>query len=102
MQQPEEDERFKDEEGKDYVAEMKELMSYASIDTSVLLRRLKLNEKDVLGIYIVGSRLWGSATYSSDWDFIIVLRSWPKGRSSEHNGDIDATVLDKNEFFKRV
>jgi len=90
------------EGGRDYVAEMKELMSYASIDTSVVLRRLKLNEEDVLGLYVVGSRLWGSATYSSDWDFIVVLKKWPEGRSSLHSGDIDASAIDKEEFFKRV
>src|SRR6185437_13317674 len=53
--------------------------------------------------YLQGSRLWGTAIDSSDYDFVIVSSS-PSAppHSSLHNGPIDASVFSIAEFQKRL
>ncbi len=41
---------------------------------SSLCSLLSIKEEEVVGCYLVGSRLWGTATQQSDWDVIIILR----------------------------
>jgi hypothetical protein len=56
-------------------------------------------------VFLVGSRLWGSATFDSDYDFIIVHRCPTAKRpphATLHNGEIDASAVHVDEFKKRV
>lgn len=81
---------------------MSELMSSTRFPLSVLYKRLSLSPSNVLCVFVVGSRLWGTASYDSDWDFTIVLRRFKKRRSFIHSGNIDACVLDVDEYRERV
>jgi len=67
-----------------------------------LINGLKLDPLNVLNIYVVGSRLWGTGTYNSDWDFIIVLKKWKQNRSFLHKKDWDVHVLNKETYENRV
>lgn len=49
---------------------------------SSLCSLLSIREEEVVGCYLVGSRLWGTATQQSDWDVIVVLRG-----EKERKGD---------------
>jgi predicted nucleotidyltransferase len=81
---------------------MRELMKEGRVDTGIVLKRLKVEDADVMCVYLIGSRLWGSASDGSDWDFEIVHRSWKEGsgRSSLHNGELDASMIDKYAFLE--
>ncbi len=73
-----------------------------------MCRSLKLEEKSVVACYVYGSRLWGTASDSSDWDFIIVKRSEksgggkkaadgkaPEKAGNTHVDNIDAAIYDE-------
>jgi predicted nucleotidyltransferase len=81
---------------------MKKLMQESKLTLSSVYTKLKLTEKDVTHVYLVGSRLWGTANSKSDYDFIIVHSKWPKEYQSIHNSEIDATVLHSDEFQRRL
>jgi predicted nucleotidyltransferase len=72
---------------------MKTLLMHARVNKKILLERLKLKENEVLNIYLIGSYLWGCATWSSDFDVIIVHSNWKQSHSVIHNGEIDASIL---------
>jgi len=81
---------------------------------------LKLKEEEVLCFYIYGSRLWGSATYSSDWDIVVVTKSASSlkdktttkveddmflggdGIFMTHVGQLDACIMTHAEFLNRL
>jgi hypothetical protein len=96
------------------------LMQQCKLTLSILLARLQLCAAHTKNVYLIGSRLWGTvrtllaqllqtsafvmqATHSSDWDFMIVYSAgkW-HGKSTIHNGDIDASIMDENEFAQRL
>lgn len=54
----------------------------------VLLAKLRLNPDDVLNVYLMGSRLWGTASDESDYDFVIVM----KDTYNVSNGEILISV----------
>jgi predicted nucleotidyltransferase len=85
----------------DIQSEMITLMKQSKLNLDILISRLQLKKEEVLNVYVIGSRLWGTASYNSDWDFIIVHSKW-KGKSSVHNGEIDATVYDTEEFVQKL
>eukprot|EP00005_Dracoamoeba_jomungandri_P013895 CAMPEP_0174271638 /NCGR_PEP_ID=MMETSP0439-20130205/48546_1 /TAXON_ID=0 /ORGANISM="Stereomyxa ramosa, Strain Chinc5" /LENGTH=144 /DNA_ID=CAMNT_0015361763 /DNA_START=38 /DNA_END=469 /DNA_ORIENTATION=+ len=94
------------ESDSEYSEKMREMiefneMSKSGLSTSVVCKRLKLNEKDVVAVYLLGSRLWGTASWESDWDFIVVHNKW-KDKSTTHSGNIDACVISKTAFIQRV
>lgn len=73
-------------------------------NADAVCKLLSFSPKDVLGIFLYGSRLWGSATSKSDYDFLIVLSdsSSPKPSSTSHKNNIDALCLSRTEFFSRL
>lgn len=86
---------------------MAELRASTHLSLPVVLRRLRLEDDDVVAVFLVGSRLWGSATFESDYDFIVVHRSDPRKsklapHTTLHSGEIDASVLHVDEFRRRV
>lgn len=75
----------------------------ANMNLKIVLDRLKLQDKDVLNVYVMGSRLWGTVTNSSDWDILIVHQcSDAPGHKTAHCGDIDASLLHCDEYRKRL
>jgi len=78
-------------------------MQSSHLTLPTVLKRLQLRDDDVVGVFLVGSRLWGSATYNSDYDFIVVHRNAKMSpHATLHNGEIDASALHLVEFQKRV
>src|SRR5687768_2741938 len=70
------------------------------INLSSVCRLLKLDESNVLALYVYGSRLWGSADATSDWDFVIIKRSNDGKSSGEkvgntHIDNIDAAIYEE-------
>ncbi|KAL6045696.1 hypothetical protein QOT17_003182 [Balamuthia mandrillaris] len=90
--------------------EMEALMSSqaAKLSLPALCQRLRLPEAQVLRCYLVGSRLWGTASHHSDWDFVVVLKDKSGGgggggeKAQLHNGNIDASVLTNSQFLKKI
>lgn len=80
---------------------MMDLQKKSKISLPILMTRLQLNPADVLNAYLMGSRLWGSASYNSDYDFMIVHKKW-SSKASLHSGDIDATMYDQKEFIQKL
>jgi hypothetical protein len=50
---------------------------------------LKLDADRVMAVYVYGSRVWGTATASSDWDFVIVIRAG-KGATTTTSTEVKA------------
>lgn len=62
-----------------------------------ILSLFKLSSSDILNIYPYGSRVYGTATESSDWDYIIVTKSGePKKEIKVTN--MDATLYSQEQF----
>lgn len=72
---------------------------------SSVCAKLGLEEREVLGIFLIGSRLWGTATEQSDWDFEVVCAR-PNKAGKEvwtlHGGNVDATCVTAALFARRV
>lgn len=64
--------------------------------------KLSLTEDSVVGLYLYGSRLWGTAHESSDYDFLVVLKRRDPAAASRHVGNIDVLELSVDEFKKRL
>jgi RNA ligase/AAA domain len=95
------DQRVSDTKGTDDVDPS--LCSEGKImDQSTLLSRLNLKDDDVDNIYVYGSRLWGTAGSSSDFDFIIVRKSDCKKQVTHVGATIDATIMGRREFGERL
>ena len=73
---------------------------YKQVET--ISQKLKLNSSSIKNLYLIGSRLWGTANDKSDWDVMIVLDSDKASKSSMHNSEIDATVYSQKEFLERL
>ncbi len=76
-------------------------------DVKGLCSKLSLAEKDVLGVYLYGSRLWGSASAKSDYDFVVVVKnslgkSDGSGSWTVHNGNCDFLLLSEKVFASRL
>lgn len=74
-------------------------------DVKAVCSKLSLSEKDVLGVYLYGSRLWGSATAKSDYDFLVVVKnalSKADGSWTVHNGNCDFLLMTEKVFASRL
>lgn len=68
-----------------------------------ILASFKLQNFSVNRVYLVGSRLWGTNTESSDFDLLIVADSLPaEVLRSQHNNRYDMTLITQEEFVARV
>eukprot|EP00823_Brevimastigomonas_motovehiculus_P004598 TRINITY_DN3075_c0_g1_i1.p1 TRINITY_DN3075_c0_g1~~TRINITY_DN3075_c0_g1_i1.p1 ORF type:complete len:278 (-),score=68.55 TRINITY_DN3075_c0_g1_i1:86-919(-) len=78
--------------------------SSGQVNERSVLRQLKLEEENVKLMYVYGSRMWGSGTEASDWDFVIVRKVDKNEHKSgnTHVGQIDACVLPEDEFEEKV
>ena len=53
----------------------------------------------ILNIYLFGSRLYGTDTPDSDWDFLVVVDGpYFTGPKLVEKGDLNTTLLHKNYF----
>ncbi len=74
--------------------QMKHLMKSSPLTVKILADRFKIPENNILDVFLCGSRLWGTATASGDYDVVIVVAKAQQARSSLHNNaDIDACVV---------
>ena len=76
-------------------------------NVAALCTKVSLNEKDVSGVYLYGSRLWGSATPKSDYDFVVVLKKNPAGQQAatwtlHGGGNVDCLCMSEKEFDRRL
>merc|ERR1711933_633955 len=60
----------------------------------VLCRKLDLEIEQLFSVYVVGSRVWGTATSKSNWEFIIVTDE-KEGRISIDNIETYCYCRDK-------
>ncbi len=81
-------------------SQMINLIKDSKMNIKTIASKLKINENEILNIYLLGSRLWGTAGPQSDWDFLIVLKSLPSGKATTHNAEIDATLYSKEKFLE--
>jgi hypothetical protein len=67
-----------------------------------LFKSLNLPNPESYNVYLVGSRLWGTNTATSDWD-LLVVGDVPLGQlTSLHKSQYDIKLLDRKEFTTRV
>ncbi|CAM4879144.1 unnamed protein product [Rotaria socialis] len=67
-----------------------------------LFKSLHLPNPENYNVYLVGSRLWGTNTTTSDWDLLIVGNVPSNQLTSLHKAQYDITLLDRQEFIARV
>ncbi len=76
-------------------------MTHTSLPTH-LFKSLHLPCPESYNVYLVGSRLWGSNTVTSDWD-LLVVGDVPSGQlTSLHKSQYDIKLLDRRQFTERV
>jgi hypothetical protein len=74
-------------------------------DVKAVCAKLTMSEKDVLGVYLYGSRLWGSATAKSDYDFLVVAKNAlakAEGSWTVHSGNCDFLLMTEKVFAQRL
>ena len=69
---------------------------------SIIIKKLKLTESNVLNIYQYGSRFWGDFRTNSDYDFIIILSANEKSKEGVHCENIDATLYTLEYFQEEM
>lgn len=77
------------------------LDEYPSI-LSKLSKDFKLPQADILNVYVVGSRLWGTMHKGSDWDLVVIVKSWQSKPSDVHNGIVDAHILSQDQYMQAL
>ncbi|KAL6061130.1 Serine/arginine-rich splicing factor 4 [Balamuthia mandrillaris] len=73
------------------------------MDLLGLLTALNLREEEVLNVYIVGSRVWGTAREDSDWDVVVVMNECycePTGQVLVQTEEVDAYVINLWGFIE--
>lgn len=66
-----------------------------------------ITDKNVLNVYLMGSRLWGTATENSDYDLIVVVRDLDsfeglKSAKSTHGNLVDTTIITTKLYQERI
>ncbi|UJR16628.1 hypothetical protein I4U23_003528 [Adineta vaga] len=67
-----------------------------------LFKSLHLQKPENYNIYLVGSRLWGTNSNTSDWDLLIVGDIPSTQLTSLHKAQYDVKLLDRQEFIQRA
>lgn len=70
-------------------------MDDESVGFREVLRELCVDEEDCLALYHTGSRAYGTASKSSDWDFVMVVRDETKAR---YTGDTETDYLEQGLY----
>jgi predicted nucleotidyltransferase len=75
---------------------MEQLMRRSKIGLLEVEQRLGV-QGNVIAMYVLGSRLWGSATDTSDYDLVLVANQREPHRTL-HWGNVDALVYSPEEW----
>lgn len=67
-----------------------------------LFKSLHLSNPQNYNIYLIGSRLWGTNSATSDWDLLVVGDVPPGHHTSLHKSQYDITLLSRQEFIEQV
>jgi predicted nucleotidyltransferase len=65
----------------------------------------RLNESDILSIYVSGSHLWESCRGASDWDLVVVVKSTKRHQEVIQRikrGNFDSIVIEQREFLNKL
>ena len=74
-------------------------------DLVAVFDKLSLDHNVVICVYLIGSRMWGTATTSSDYDLYIVIKGSDSARNSHFKlpgVDVDAVVIGATSFQGRI
>jgi len=74
-------------------------------DLNGVYDKLSLKPADVLNVYLIGSRMWGTASISSDHDLYLVVQGNSPARNSHFQIpglNVDATVVGETYFQQRL
>jgi predicted nucleotidyltransferase len=79
---------------------LKDEMSDVTLTLEELLLTVKIEDTKVLNLILVGSRLHGTASASSDYDFIMIVQDdtiLPEGKKVERD-NLDVTIFTRSEY----
>lgn len=78
-------------------------METFAVNIHRVLSSLKLQHEEITHIYVVGSRLWGTDSESSDFDLLVIARSLShKVPRSQHKTQCDITLLTAADLTERA
>jgi predicted nucleotidyltransferase len=66
-----------------------------------VIKRSKIHPVRVKNIYVFGSQVYGTKTYSSDWDFIMIANT-PNTNQEIRSGDFNIHVMTEEQFLKNL
>jgi len=66
-----------------------------------VLNRLKREGIEVINLYLYGSRVYGTASNDSDWDFIVVCKDDITGKQIKHKL-YDITFYQEEDFVEKI
>eukprot|EP01083_Nonionella_stella_P101561 288031_1 len=72
-----------------------------TMSNKVLCKKLKLDINNILNVYVIGSRVWGTATSVSDWDVVIVTKT-KNDRVFLSRDNVDAYILDECQWREEL
>jgi predicted nucleotidyltransferase len=70
---------------------------------SLILKDFDLKDNEIISVYPFGSRVYGTADYKSDWDFIVVVKDgvvYKDIRRSKNN--ININIFSKTSFISTL
>eukprot|EP01083_Nonionella_stella_P125120 378323_1 len=78
-----------------------------TMSIKVLCKKLKLNMDELLNVFVIGSRVWGTATSTSDWDVIVVTKhitpiAKNKNKAFVSVDNIDAYILEQEQWKQEL
>jgi len=90
-------------EGSDGLARMRILNEQSKLTAEQACEKLGLDlKKNVLGLYLYGSRLWGTANAGSDYDFLVIVKKADKPCATMHRGNLDCMIMTEAEYLRRL
>ena len=85
---------------------MTEALRYFPGDLDEVFTKLSVKRKDVVNVYLIGSRMWGTATHTSDYDIYVVTKGATEARNSHFRLppglEVDAVVVGASYFQQRL
>jgi predicted nucleotidyltransferase len=66
-----------------------------------VIKRSKIHPIRVKNIYVFGSQVYGTITYESDWDFIMIANT-PNTNQEIRSGNFNIHVMTEEQFLKNL
>lgn len=79
-------------------------MEVVKYDLNRLIAVLQIPETEIIDLLLVGSRLHGTASPASDYDFILIVKDGthlPEGNKVERE-DLDVTIFTRSEYLAKL